>query len=157
MRLVYALPVATLSLVGCSSSSNSGAPSLTNTVWLETNANGTSGQSIDFKSDGTYEHSDLVLTSATTGNAQIEKGTYVITSPGNMALTPQQWTCTGTYAPYTATYAFSGNTLVFSPSVAATVLDFVVDTASPLATGEQITEGCFTTTGFVQQGFGPTM
>ncbi len=100
-----------LALTSCSSSQDA-APSLYGN-WLYTNAAGTSGIGATFKKDGTYVWTTLALTSQTSGNAEIETGTFRATG-STIVFTPQQYSCPGPYPPITWKYTLSSSALVFS-------------------------------------------
>jgi hypothetical protein len=138
-------------LVGCGASSGSKTPSL-NQTWVEASAATSSGQGLTFTSDGKYEHQVISVLSANTFDDEIELGTFTLSPDGHtMTLTPEQWTCSGNLASYTATVSFTGGNLVFA--VSGTVLELEPDTAT--ASQGQITEGCFTTNGFVANALAP--
>ncbi|HXX68097.1 MAG TPA: hypothetical protein VEK07_12985 [Polyangiaceae bacterium] len=146
-------------VVGCgSSSSSSSTPSLYQTWEVFNSATG-EGQGLTFDSNGNYVHEvlqELTVNGTLSNNleTEIETGTFVLNGTGSMTLTPVQWTCSGTYAPYAATYTFSGGALLFS--VSGTLLDLSVDTTpASQANGVQLTEGCFESSGFVQQALAP--
>jgi hypothetical protein len=141
-----------LLMAGCgSSSSGSSTPSLYQT-WEDLSANGENGQFLVFSQSGGYVHSILATTSsANVFDAEIEQGTFTI-SGQTMTLTPTQWTCTGAYAPYTATFNISGQTLEFV--VNGAILGLQPDTAT--AGQGTLVEGCFGSTGgFTQQALAP--
>jgi len=133
------LPLLVLFLA-CSSSS--GPPSVYNT-WLYTSTDGTSALGVTFKTDGTYVSQVLQLTSATSGNDQVESGTF--TARGStLTFTPTKWSCPEpTDPPYTATYQQSGDTL--SIAYSSGVVVYVVDTAG--ASSFAIATGCFPKSG----------
>ena len=142
--------VVLVGVVGCGSSSGSNPPSLYN-LWIESSS-ASQGQTVEFKNDGTYGHANLSLVTSNSANAEVETGTFALAGDGKtMTLTPQQWSCTGSYAPYTATYSFAGNDLIFT--VPGHVFDMQIDTAGPEQSS--LTEGCFTSSGFIPQALAP--
>ena len=134
--------------LGCSSSTSSGGagnspPSLYNT-WIYTAANGVNGAGLTLKSDGTYENQALELTSSTSGNDQVEIGTFVI-SGASITFTPKKWSCPEpSDPPYTVSFEQSGNSLTISYS--SGVIVFSIDT-SPAATNFSLSTGCFSQSG----------
>jgi hypothetical protein len=132
--------VVTFVVAACSSSSGGGPPSLYQD-WLYTDSSGNSGIAATFKSDGTYVVSDLMITSSTSANAQVETGTFTA-SNGSLAMAPKEDSCPGPDAAYSLGYSFQGGNLeIVQPSG---VLLMQPNTTSPGSIGSfAITIGCF--------------
>lgn len=146
MGIMRLLPLAAVALLaGCGSSSSPAAPELVGTTWQSDNGSNTVATSYQFDSNGNYIRQVLALVSANGAEVSAETGTYTV-SGNTISLTPQQSTCPGADPPYTATYSFSGGDLVMN--ISGTIDTFIVDASAGSATGFQIQEGCFTTTGF---------
>jgi hypothetical protein len=141
MRLLGSMGLV-IAALGCSGATTSNGPSLVGT-WVSTNAAGTTGAGFSLKSDGTYVLDSLVETSPTTGNAEVEIGTYTSTST-TITMTPKQWSCPSPDPVSTVTYTFNGNNLVVTTS--SGVVTFNPDTAAPSST-IAITDGCFAPSG----------
>jgi hypothetical protein len=136
-----AIVIASLVAAACSSSSGGGTPSLDGT-WYYVNASGTAGAGATFKGDGTYLLQELVLTSSSTGNDQMETGTFVDSS-GTLTLTPKQWSCPGPDAIYKLSYSFNGGNLVLAQPSGVIIMQPDTQTGSTGA----ITIGCFDSSG----------
>jgi hypothetical protein len=120
--------------------------------WVYVDSTGTVGEGVDLKPDGTYAISVLQLTTATTGNAQQETGTYTATD-SDIRTTPQEWTCPGPDPVAVTPYSFSGNLLVVTGS--SGLITFSPNTA-PASTAEVLTFGCFQANGsFVAEALAP--
>jgi hypothetical protein len=140
-----------LSLVGCGGGSQTPQERLIGN-WIYSNADGTVGEDIDVKSDGTYVLSVIQVTSATSGNVQEERGTYVATD-SQVTTTPQEWSCPGPDPVSTMQYSFSGDILVISGPTGLLSLN---PNTAPASSGVAITFGCFQSDGsFVAEALAP--
>lgn len=109
----------TLALACCSSGSGgSGPPSLIGS-WYYVDSAGTAGEGLTFNSDETYVNQSIALTSSTTGDQEVEMGTFTL-SGSTITVTPTSSSCPGP-APVTSyDYSFQGAELAScSPSTAA--------------------------------------
>jgi hypothetical protein len=138
---------------GCGSSDGRSSPQSIYGTWEYIGS--TADQGLTLNPDGTYAHEKLEAVTATSFDAEIDRGTFTLAADGyTMSLTPTEWTCSGAAPPYLATYALTGSTLVFTQG--SNILEFALDTQSPnTASGVAIAEGCFTSTGFVQRALAP--
>ncbi len=101
-----------LALTACGSSSPS-TPSVYNT-WIYTN--GSDGLGLTFNKDQTYSSQVLQLTSATSGNDQVESGTFTYTAT-TITFTPTKWSCAEpTDPPYSVTWKQVGTLLEIGSS-----------------------------------------
>jgi hypothetical protein len=107
--------------------------------WLFQNADGTSGLGVTFNGDGSYVLADLAVTSSTSANAEVEKGTYTATDT-MFTMVPSQWTCDGKDTSSTETYKFSGSLLVVSDSSGVVTL---APNNGPSTGTFAVTLGCF--------------
>lgn len=125
-----------LSVAGCSSSS---APTL-DATWQYNN--GTEGNGLTFRSDGTYTAEILVLTSSDSGNAEVETGTFV-TSGTTIDFIPARSSCPGADPPYSGSYALeNGDLQVTFPTISRV---YTLDTSA--VSTFSLTIGCFDTAG----------
>jgi hypothetical protein len=139
MKIVSIVGVALLT-AACSSGSSSGS-SGSNSIdgnWLYTDAAGTGGVGLTFNADGTYVLTELVETSSTSFNAQVEDGTFTV-SGNTITETPQKSSCPGPVPVHQLTYSFQGSNLAVTDSSAVVVLQPNTATASNAA----IVIGCF--------------
>lgn len=143
--------VATSALVlGCASSNGDTAPSLYGN-WIYASAGGTSGVALTVGRDGTYVLSSLALTSPTSAEAQVERGTY--TAMGStIVTTPTEWSCPGPDPVTTLTYRFVGADLELV--LPTGILTLAPNTASA-STMFAISFGCFTGGSFVPAPLAP--
>jgi hypothetical protein len=130
-----------VSIVGCGGSSSPGDRLVGN--WLYVASSGNAGIAADYSSNGTYVAALMVLTSTTTAEAQVEKGTYSV-SGDQLTSVPTEWTCPGPDAIDTATFSFSGSDLLISTS--SGVIALTPNTA-PVDTSFVLTYGCFDSSG----------
>jgi hypothetical protein len=146
--------IVAFALLGAGCSSSSGGPPSLDQVWIYQNSAGTAGQSVSFKSDGTYEFSELQVVSSTSINAQVETGTFT-TSGDLLTNTPLQWSCRGADPGSTLTYQFNGGDLEFIGPTG--ILQYVPDTTPASAAGGlALVIGCFDTQGnFTPQALAP--
>jgi hypothetical protein len=131
-------------LIACGSSSGGGGPPSLVGNWIYIDSTNTAGAALDFKSDGTYVHAQLSLTSTTSADAQVETGTYTSTGTSFTA-TPKQWTCPGPDPVATLNYSFQNGQLVLSAPQG--IITFQPNTSSGFMSSFQITNGCFDRTG----------
>lgn len=146
-----ALGIAPLVALAVACSSSKSTPSLTGTSWVYESSGGT-GIGLDLADDGGYELSQISVTSSTSGNVEVEKGTYSIDG-NSISFTPKEWSCEEkTDAPYTATFAQSGDSLDVGFSWGAVL--FQVDASSGAEFADTL--GCFLTDGaFVAEPLEP--
>ena len=136
------LAIVVSSALGCGGSDSPEAK-LAGT-WSEIMASGTTGLGISFSGNGTYETQYLSLTSATTGQDDVESGLVQVTSDA-LTFTPQKSTCDGPVAVWTVTYRLDGGGLTLTG--AGGILGFQRDTATSNNCVIQL--GCFDTSAFV--------
>ena len=133
--------IVAVALLAAACGSSSKAPSLDGT-WVYSDSAGTAGAAATFNSNGNYVLSVLQITSSTTANAAIEKGTFTV-SGSTITLTPQESSCTGADPVYTMSYSFQGSNLELVESSGIIVFQPDTSTASDIA----ITDGCFSSSG----------
>jgi hypothetical protein len=81
----------------------------------------------------------LQLTSSTTGNDQVETGTFAATDT-EIAFTPQKSTCPGPVSVYALTYNFNDDSLAVLYSTGAVAFS---RNTTPPSSNAIITFGCF--------------
>jgi hypothetical protein len=135
-------------VIGCGSSSPE--EQLAGT-WTYTSGN--SGVGLTFDTDGTYVAQVLQLTSATSGDDEVEKGTYVATS-NQITWTPQEYTCPGPDPVYVTPYSFSGGNLVIVTPGSAAVVTLVRETSSG-GGNSSLVFGCFQSGSFAAESLAP--
>ena len=96
-----------------------------------------------FTATGVYVAQTLLLTSDTTADDGIEKGTYTVAG-NTIMLTPQESTCPGADPVYSVSFSFSGSDLILGTSSGEVIYQPDTSTAS---SGISITDGCFDTSG----------
>ena len=126
----------------CSSGSGGGSPSLDG-KWEYIDSAGTAGDGVTFNSDGTYVLQVLQLTSSTSGNDEVEKGTFTV-SGNTITATPKEWSCPGPDTVSTMTYSFQGSSLALALPSGILILQ---PNTSPPATNASIVIGCFDSSG----------
>jgi hypothetical protein len=136
-------PIVVAAVMATACSSSSGGPPSLDGNWFYADSAGTSGVGVSFKNDGSYELQELVLTSSTSGNDQVEIGTFTV-SGNTITVTPTQWSCKGPDAIYQLTYSFDGSNLSLAQPSGIIVMQPNNNTAS---SGEAIAIGCFDTAG----------
>jgi hypothetical protein len=99
----------------------------------------TTGQGLTLKNDGTYEVSGLSLTSANSGNIQVETGTFVVDG-NSITITPKQWSCAGPDPVASYRWELSGSDLIVSNAGG-----MIAYTPNTSATNQAfaLTVGCF--------------
>ncbi len=127
---------ASLLCVACSGSSGSSSPSLYGNWVYE---NGTVGQGLTLKADGTYVALVLAEVSPTSADAQVETGTFVVNG-STITATPTQWSCRGADPSATYAFSFNGEDLVISD--ASGVIVYQPNNATG-SSSFAITIGCF--------------
>jgi hypothetical protein len=106
---------------------------------------------IDFTSDGHYSASKVQLASTTITDAQAEAGTYTVS--GSMLTTvPEQWTCPYSDPSYTVSISFVGGDLELNTSSGIVSLQKATVSVDQ---GVEPTYGCFFSSGFTEEPFGP--
>jgi|SRR5580692_8944109 hypothetical protein len=128
---------ATLLTLAAACSSSPSTPSIYNT-WIYTNADGTAGEGLTVKSNGTYVLQLLTLTSTSSAEDEAQTGTIVV-GASTLAFTPQKWSCSGPYPAFTWTYTFDGDFL--DVDTGTNVVSFSADTSSASNFDDEI--GCF--------------
>ena len=115
--------------------------------------NGSTGVGLEFDSNGIYSGQVLQITSATTGNDEVETGVYTMTDT-EITCTPLENSCPGPDPAYRLIYHVDGNNLeVLTPNGLA--IAFSRNTASP-SSNSIVTFGCFQSDGsFVTGALAP--
>jgi len=116
---------------------------LVGTWFATTNAAQTRGLGLTFTSDGTFVVQDILVTSNTTAQDEIEKGTYSV-SGKTLLFHPTQYSCPQADPPYSFEYTISGSTLTLIDPAA--VISLAKDTTPPTG-GSVIAIGCFQSDG----------
>ena len=106
---------------------------------------------IDFTSDGQYSTSKVQQASTTVTNIQAEKGTYMVTG-STLTTVPQEWTCPFDDPSYMVAISFVGGDLELSTSSGTISLQ---KTTVRVDQGSYPTYGCFYSTGFMPEPYGP--
>jgi hypothetical protein len=105
--------------------------------WLYSGAS--AGIGLEFDPNDAYSAQVLQLTSSTTGNDEVETGTFAATDT-EIAFTPQKSTCPGPVSVYTLTYHFNEDSLGVLYSTGAMVFSRNTD---PPSSNAIVTFGCF--------------
>jgi len=118
--------------------------------WLFESSDGLSGMGLTFNG-AEYSGYVMELTSSTSANAEVEKGTF-LTSDTQIVFTPREWSCPGPDSIYVMPYKIENASLAVTSG--ATVIVFQRNLASP-ATNFVITTGCSQTGTFVPMPVAP--
>lgn len=140
--IMIVIGVFCLSGAGCGNGSSSpSTPSIYDT-WIYTNAEGTAGNGLTIKSDGTYVLQTIAVTSDTSAEDELQTGTVVV-GASTLAFTPQESSCSGPFSAFTWSYSFDGNLL--DVDTGTNVVGLSVDTSPPSSIDAEI--GCFAADG----------
>jgi hypothetical protein len=112
--------------------------------WLFTDSTGTSGVFIDFKADGTYAGGQIVETSASSADTEVEDGNWVATDT-TITSTPTKWSCPGPDSVSTVTYSFSAANLVVSDP--SGLITFAPNDSASSSQTITLQTGCFDSNG----------
>jgi len=108
--------------------------------WLFTNAEQTGGIALSFKGSS-YSVASMVLTSSSSFEASVDKGTFAATD-STIAMTPTQSSCPGPDPASVVNYRFVGSSLALSDSSGTTVT-FAPNNGPSGSTTVVIQTGCF--------------
>jgi hypothetical protein len=128
-----------LAVVGATCGGSSTAQDRLVGTWLATDSSGTQGVGLTLNSDETYAAQQLLLTSSTSAEDEIEGGVYTATA-SDITFTPQRNSCPGPDPIYTLSYQLNGTGLsIITPSGAI----FLSRDNSPAPSNAALSFGCF--------------
>ena len=146
---------AVLGLLGCASTTDDVPPPDFHGDWLYYAGDG-QGMGVTFRADGTFVLVRVRLISETSGESEVQTGTFV-SDDTSLTLTTTQWSCPGAPSPRTYGYSFRGASLVLADP--SGVVSLERNTAADNGAGSFTTAiGCFDreTGAFTARPLGPT-